>query len=66
MDVKIIKNHLIKNIAPESNTQDLYDNDKSPTGEDANPVNKNNKSSVDTSQKPKAIMPKKEGGGNRK
>ncbi len=58
-----------ENIAPESNTQDLYDNDKSPTGEDANsandknknPANKNNpgnKPPIDTS-KPKAVMPKK-------
>ena len=52
-----------ENIAPESSTQDLYD-DKTPTGEDANPPNKN-KQPADTSQKPKAVMPKKDGGSNK-
>ena len=62
-----------QNIAPESNTEDLYNSNQSPTGEDAKPANgnqnspnkkNNNKSPADTSQKPKAIMPKKDGGGN--
>jgi len=60
-----------QNIAPESNTQqDQYDN-TSPTGESTqqpdkkNLPNKNtNKQPVDTPQKPKAVMPKKDGGGN--
>lgn len=52
-----------ENISPESNTQDLYD-DKTPTGEDANPSQ--NKQPADTSQRPKAIMPKKEGGNNKR
>ena len=62
-----------QNIAPESSTQDLYDNDKSPTGENANPPNDNknpsNKSTkppADTPQKPKAGTPKKEGSGNQR
>ena len=60
-----------QNIAPESNTEDLYNNEESPSGEDKKPpantnekppVNKNNtKPPVDSSQKPKAIMPKKDG-----
>jgi penicillin-binding protein 1A len=64
-----------QNIAPESNTQGLYDDTQSPTGGNTkqpsnnnskNPSNKNNpgnKQPVDTSQKPKAVMPKKDGGG---
>jgi penicillin-binding protein 1A len=48
-----------QNIAPESDTHDLYNNDQSPAGEGAQPGN--NKSSADTSQKPKAVMPKKSG-----
>jgi len=60
-----------ENLAPESNTQNLYDDDQTPTGESKEPVNdknknqpnKNNtKSPADTS-KPKAVMPKKDGGG---
>jgi len=53
-----------ENIAPESNTQDLYD-DATPTGESKQlPTdnNKNNKPPADTSKKPKAVMPKKDGG----
>jgi hypothetical protein len=58
-----------ENITPESNTEGLYDNEKSPTGEEVNPVNdktkntpgKNNpanKPPADTGR-PKAVMPKK-------
>ncbi len=56
-----------ESIAPESNMQDLYDNEKSPTGEPSNPpANDNNKKQpVDTPQKPKAVMPKKDGGNGR-
>lgn len=65
-----------QNLAPESNTKDLNNNDdNSPTGEDAKPAtdnkqtppaNKNNqqKQPADTS-KPKAVMPKKNGGPNK-
>ncbi len=56
-----------QNIAPESDTQNLYDNDKHPAGESNHPPPKNNnKSPLDTPQKPKAVMPKKDGGGNRR
>jgi penicillin-binding protein 1A len=58
-----------ESIAPESNTQGLYDNEKSPTGEEINhagdktknPSGKNNpanKQPADTGR-PKAVMPKK-------
>lgn len=61
-----------QNIAPESNTHDINDYNQSPTGEDTKPVNdnskplnnknNNSKQPADTSQKPKAVMPKKDGG----
>ena len=55
-----------QNIAPESDTHDLNNYEQSPSGEDAQPVNDNkppvNKKGSDTSQKPKAVMPKKGGG----
>ena len=63
-----------ENIAPESSTQNLYDDDQTPTGESKEPANDKNKSQpnkndtkspIDTSQKPKAVMPKKDGGGKR-
>lgn len=59
-----------ENIAPESNTPNQYEDNTSPTGEgtqqpnNKNPSNKNNnKQPVDTPQKPKAVMPKKDGDG---
>jgi penicillin-binding protein 1A len=62
-----------ESIAPESSTQNLYDDEQTPTGESKEPVNdksknqpgkKNDtKSPLDTSQKPKAVMPKKDGVG---
>jgi penicillin-binding protein 1A len=58
-----------QNIAPESDTHDLNNYNQSPSGEDAQPLNdnktpanKNEKQNTDTSQKPKAVMPKKGGG----
>jgi penicillin-binding protein 1A len=56
-----------QNIAPESDTHDIYNSNQSPTGENAQPLNDNNKppankKGADTSQKPKAVMPKKGGG----
>ncbi len=60
-----------QNLAPESDTHDLKNNDQSPTGEDAQPLNDNNKPAAnknnnkqpaDTSKKPKAVMPNKSGG----
>ncbi|MEP6466023.1 MAG: transglycosylase domain-containing protein [Parafilimonas sp.] len=64
-----------ENIAPESDTQGLSKDNHSATGETTNlpvnnsnktPSNKNNpdnKPAADTAHKPKAIMPKKDGGG---
>jgi penicillin-binding protein 1A len=54
-----------ENIAPESDTQNMYDDGQSPTGESKNPPAKNNntKQPLDTAHKPKALMPKKDGGG---
>ncbi|HVX25175.1 MAG TPA: hypothetical protein VHB70_02445, partial [Parafilimonas sp.] len=60
-----------QNLAPESDTHDLKNNDQSPTGEEAQPLNdnnkpvtnkNNNKQPADTSKKPKAVMPNKSGG----
>ncbi|MBV9963398.1 MAG: transglycosylase domain-containing protein [Parafilimonas sp.] len=64
-----------QNITPESNTQqNQYDDNTSPTGESGNqqsnggsknpPKKDNSKQPADTPQKPKALMPKKDGGGN--
>jgi len=60
-----------ENLAPESSTQNLYDDDQTPTGESKEPVNdknknqpnKNNTKSPTDTSKPKAVMPKKDGGG---
>jgi penicillin-binding protein 1A len=62
-----------ENIAPESNTQNMYDDDQTPTGESKEPVNdkdknqpnKSDKKSPADTSKPKAVMPKKDGGGKR-
>jgi len=54
-----------QNLAPESDTQNQYEEGTEPKDNNKPPINKNNKQPLDTPQKPKAVMPKKDGGGNR-
>ena len=54
-----------QNLAPESDTQNQYEEGPVPADNNKPPLNKNNKLPLDTSQKPKAIMPKKDGDGKR-